>query len=217
MPSKPARRFDVRAFLDSGDVETASRSYRRWQRVFSQGDAGRTVLYIQSGGVKLSVRSKAGKEVAVAMLGPGDFFGEGCMAGQPRRIGSATAVRLSTIVALEKAEMLRLLHRQPAVADRFITHLLTTNSRIEGALVDTLFNHDEKRLARTLLLLARYGRQDRPEPVLPRVSRAKLAKLVGLSRGALDVSLKKFERMGLVEPGRNLKVDHSLLSVVLYK
>src|ERR1700680_1174257 len=174
MPPKQTRPFDVRAFLDSAGAEKKSLKYRRAEGIFSQGYVCDTVMYIHTGGVKLSVRSKTGKEVIVAMLGPGDFFGEGCMAGQPRRMGSATAITLSTIVVLKKKEMLRLLHKQPDLADRFITHMLGTNIRIEEDLVDQLFNHDEKRLARTLLLLARYGKQDKPEPVLPRISQAQL-------------------------------------------
>jgi len=174
-------------------------------------------MYIQAGGVKLSVRSKTGKEVIVAMLGPGDFFGEGCMAGQPRRMGSATAITTSTIVQLRKKEMLRLLHRQPDLADRFITHMLGTNIRIEEDLIDQLFNHDEKRLARTLLLLARYGSQDKPEPVLTRISQVKLAKMAGTTRARVEFFMKKFKRLGFVEPGRGLKINKSLLSVVLHE
>jgi CRP/FNR family transcriptional regulator, cyclic AMP receptor protein len=217
MPSKPPRAFDVQLFLDSANVEKKSLQFRRSEGIFSQGDLCNTVMYIQAGGVKLSVRSKTGKEVVVAMLGPGDFFGEGCMAGQPRRIGSATAMTSSTIVVLKKKEMLRLLHKQPDLADRFITHMLGTNIRIEEDLIDQLFNHDEKRLARTLLLLARYGRQDKPQPVLPRISRTKLAKMAGTTRSRVEFFMKKFKRLGFVEAGRDLKVNSSLLSVVLHE
>jgi CRP/FNR family transcriptional regulator, cyclic AMP receptor protein len=217
MPSKQPRPFDVQVFLDSASVEKRSLQYRRSENIFSQGDACDTVMYIHTGGVKLSVCSKTGKEVVVAMLGPGNFFGEGCMAGQPRRMGSATAITLSTIVELKKKEMLRLLHKQPDLADRFITHMLGTNIRIEEDLIDQLFNHDEKRLARTLLLLARYGRQDKPEPVLPRISQAKLAKMSGTTLSRVEFFMKKFERLGFVEAGRELKINNSLLSVVLHE
>jgi CRP/FNR family cyclic AMP-dependent transcriptional regulator len=211
------RPFDVRALFESAGVEKKSQEYRRAEGIFSQGDACHTVMYIQTGGVKISVRSKTGREVVVAMLGPGDFFGEGCMAGQPRRMGSATAISVSTIVSLKKDEMLRLLHKRPGLADRFITHIRGTNIRIQGDLVGQLFNHHEKRLARTLLVLARYGRQDNPEPVLPRVSQAKLAKLAGSSPAKVDFFMKKFKRLGFVEAGRALKINSSLLSVVLHE
>ena len=216
MPSSQTRPFDVRVLLESAGVEKKRLEYRRTEGIFSQGDVCNTVMYIQTGGVKLSVRSKTGKEVVIAMLGPGDFFGEGCMAGQPRRMGSATALTLSTIVVLKKKEMLRLLHQQPALADRFITHMLGTNIRIEEDLIGQLFNHDERRLARTLLLLARYGRQDKPEPVLPRLSRTKLAKMVGTSTSRVDFFMKKFKRLGFIEAGRALTINNSLLSVVLH-
>jgi CRP/FNR family cyclic AMP-dependent transcriptional regulator len=215
-PSTQARAFDVRVFLDSAGVEKKSLEYRRGEGIFSQGDVSDTVMYVQTGGVKLSVRSKMGKEVVVAMLGPGDFFGEGCMAGQPRRIGSATAITLSAIAVLKKKEMQRLLHSQPGLAGRFITHMLGTNLRIEGDLVDELFNHDEKRLARTLLLLARYGSQGQPEPVLPQISQAKLAKMAGSTPSKVEFFMKKFKRLGFIEAGRELKVNSSLLSVVLH-
>jgi CRP-like cAMP-binding protein len=216
MPPRQTRPFDVRLFLDSADVEKQSLEYRRAEGIFSQGDVCNTVMYIQTGGVKLSVRSKTGREAVVARLGPGAFFGEGCMAGQPRRMGSATAITLSTIVVLKKKAMLRLLHTQPDLADRFMTHMLGTNIRIEGDLVDQLFNQDEKQLARTLLLLARYGRQDTTEPVLPRISQARLAKMAGTTRSRVEFFMKKFKRLGFVEAGRGLKINSSLLSVVLY-
>ena len=217
MPAKQARSFDVKALLDSAGVQKKSLEYRRGEGIFSQGDACNTVMYIQAGGVKLSVRSITGKEAIVAMLGPGDFFGEGSMAGQPRRMGSATAITSSTIVVLKKKEMLRLLHSQPGLSGRFITHMLGTNVRIEGDLVDQLFNHDEKRLARTLLLLARYGGLNEPETVLPRISQTKLAKMAGTTLPKVEFFLKKFKRLGFIAPGRALKINNSLLSVVLHE
>jgi len=216
VPVEPPRSSDIYAFLDSAMVKNKSLKYRRGEEIFTQGDVGNTVLYIRTGGVKLSVRSKIGKEVVVAMLGPRDFFGEGCMAGQPRRMGSATALTWSTIVVFKKNDMLRLLHTQPIFADRFIAHMLGANIRIEEDLIDQLFNHAEKRLARTLLLLARYGRQDIPEPVLPRLSRTKLAKMAGTTTSNVDSLIKKFRRLGFIEAGRPLMINSSLLSVVLH-
>lgn len=209
--------FDVRAFLDSPAVEKHTRNYRRTEDIFSQGDPSSTVMYIQKGGVKLSVRSKTGREAVVAMLGPGDFFGEGCMSGQPRRMGSATAVTPSTIVVLKNKEMLRLLHEQPGLSDGFITHLLGANTRIEQDLVDQLFDHTEKRLARTLLLLARYGGQNAPESLLPRITQTALAKMAGTTRSRVGFFLKKFERLGFLEAGRAIKINNGLLSVVLHE
>jgi CRP-like cAMP-binding protein len=163
------------------------------------------------------VRSNAGREAVVAMVGPGDFFGEGCLAGQPVRMGSATAVTLSTILVLKKDRMVRLLHKQPELANRFIDHMLGTNIRFEQDLTNQLFNHDEKRLARTLLLLARYGKQDKPQRVLPQISQQKLAKMVGTTRANVGFFMKKFHRLGFIEDDDGLKINKSLLSVVLHE
>ena len=217
MPFKQTRPFDVRVFLDSADVRKTSLEVRRTEGIFSQGDVCNTVMYIETGGVKLSVRSQTGKEVVVAMLGPGAFFGEGCMAGQPRRMGSATALTSSTIVVVKKKEMLRLLHTQPALADRFITHMLGANIRIEEDLIDQLFTHEEKRLARTLLLLARYGREHQPASVLPRMTQARLAQIAGTSRSSVGFFLKKFKRLGFIDPGPALTINSSLLGVILHE
>jgi CRP/FNR family transcriptional regulator, cyclic AMP receptor protein len=160
VPSKRKIAFNAQAFLESSGVARKVVEYRRNEVVFSQGDACESVLYIQKGGVKLSVLSKTGREAVVAMLGPGDFFGEGCLAGQPVRMGSATANMDSTILVVDKEAMVSLLHRQHALSDRFIAHMLARNIRIEEDLVDQLFNSSAKRLARTLLLLARYGKHD---------------------------------------------------------
>ena len=176
------------------------------------------MLYIQSGGVKLSVLSKTGKEAVVAMLGPGDFFGEGCLAGQPVRMGSATAMTPSAILLVEKAQMVRLLHRQHAMSDRFIAHMLTRNIRIEEDLIDQLFNSSEKRLARMLLLLARYGKEDKPIRTVPRVSQETLAEMIGTTRSRVNFFLNKFKKLGFIEydSERPIKVNKSLLSVVLH-
>src|SRR2546425_10739322 len=167
MRSKSGRSFSVQEFLDSEGIARKIVEYRRAEAIFTEGDPCESVLYIQKGGVKLSVLSKTGREAVVAMLGPGDFFGEGCLAGQPVRMGSATAITGSTILAIDKDQMVRLLHKQHALSDRFISHMLTRNLRIQEDLVDQLFNSSEKRLARALLLLTRYGKFDEPGKGVP--------------------------------------------------
>ena len=210
--------FNAQAFLDSAGLSKTIVQYGRDEVIFTQGDASEHVLYVQSGGVKLSVISKRGKEAVVAMLGPGDFFGEGCLAGQPIRMGSATAITPSAILRVEKAQMVRLLHRQHEMSDRFIAHMLTRNIRIEEDLIDQLFNSSEKRLARTLLLLARYGKEDKPIRTVPRVSQETLAEIVGTTRSRVNFFLNKFKKLGFIEYDgeRPIKVNKSLLSVVLH-
>ncbi len=176
------------------------------------------VLYIQAGGVKLSVLSKTGREAVVAMLGPGDFFGEGGLAGQAVRVGSASAITPSTILLIEKDRMVKLLRKQHGMSDRFIAHMLARNIRIEEDLIDQLFNSSEKRLARTLLLLARYGSQDKPSRVVPRISQETLAEMVGTTRSRVNFFLNKFKKLGFIEYKGELplKINSSLLSVVLH-
>jgi len=221
LPTTPAtstRAFDVGAFLDGAGVGRTTQHYARGDAIFTQGQASEHVMYIASGGVKLSVLSKAGREAIVAMLGPNDFFGESCLAGQRLRMGSATAITPSTIVLIEKAEMVKLLHRQHAMSDRFIAHMLARNLRIEEDLIDQLFNSAEKRLARALLLLARYGKQDRPVRVVPKVSQETLAEIIGTTRSRVNFFLNKFKKLGYIEYDgeRPLKINSSLLSVVLH-
>jgi CRP/FNR family transcriptional regulator, cyclic AMP receptor protein len=216
MSTRPARAFDAQTFLNSAGVARKIVTFKRAESVFSQGDACDSVMYIQKGGVKLSVRSHAGREAVVAMLGPGEFFGEGCLAGQPIRMGNATALTLSMILVLKKDAMLRLLHSEPMLADTFITHMLGTNIRIEEDLLQQLFNHHERRLARALLLLARYGMRDEPERVLPTVSTEKLAKMAGTTRSNVSFFMKKFKRLGFIDDNHGLTVNKSLLSVVLH-
>jgi len=213
-----AHDFNAQAFLDSAGLAKTIVQYGRDEAIFTQGDPCEHVLYVQSGGVKLSVLSKTGKEAVVAMLGPGDFFGEGCLAGQPVRMGSATAMTPSAILLVEKAQMVRLLHRQHAMSDRFIAHMLTRNIRIEEDLIDQLFNSSEKRLARMLLLLARYGKEDKPIRTVPRVSQETLAEMVGTTRSRVNFFLNKFKKLGFIEYDgeRPIKVNKSLLSVVLH-
>ena len=210
--------FNAEAFLESAGLAKTIIQYGRDEVVFTQGDASEHVLYVQSGGVKLSVVSKTGKEAVVAMLGPGDFFGEGCLAGQAIRMGSATAITPSAILRVEKAQMVRLLHGQHEMSDRFIAHMLTRNIRIEEDLIDQLFNSSEKRLARTLLLLARYGKEDKPIRTVPRVSQETLAEIVGTTRSRVNFFLNKFKKLGFIEYDgeRPIKVNKSLLSVVLH-
>jgi CRP-like cAMP-binding protein len=216
MESKQKATFNAQAFLDSAGVARTIVEYQRADVIFSQGDTCESVLYIQKGAVKLSVLSKTGKEAVVAMLGPGDFFGEGCLAGQNVRMGSATAITPSTILFVEKDEMVRLLHQQHALSDRFIAHTLARNIRIEEDLVDQLFNSSEKRLARTLLLLARYGKQDTPVTAVPKISQETLAEMVGTTRSRVNFFMNKFQRLGFIDYKDGLKVNNSLLTVVLH-
>jgi CRP/FNR family cyclic AMP-dependent transcriptional regulator len=210
--------FNAEAFLKSTGVTKRVVQYGRGDAVFTQGDACGHVMYIQAGGIKLSVLSKTGREAVVAMLGPGDFFGEGCLAGQPFRMGTATAITPSTILLVAKEKMVTLLHSEHAMSDRFISHMLARNIRIEEDLVDQLFNSSEKRLARTLLLLARYGKQAQPVRVLPRLSQATLAEMIGTTRSRVNFFLNKFKKLGFIEYDGELplKVNSSLLSVVLH-
>ena len=173
-------------------------------------------MYLQQGSVKLSVLSKTGKGAIVAMLGPGHFFGEGCLAGQPRRMATATAMSATTVLVVEKAHMVEMLHTQPALSDRFIIHMLARNIRIEEDLVDQLFNSSEKRLARALLLMARYGKDDEPQLVLHNVSQETLAEIVGTTRSRINFFMNKFRDLGFIEYNGELKVNSSLLSVVLH-
>ena len=216
MESKQKGTFDANAFLESAGVARKIVDYRRSEAIFTQGDPCDSVLYIQKGGVKLSVLSKTGREAVVAMLGPGDFFGEGCLAGQPVRMGSATALTSSTILQVDKDQMVRLLHKQHSLSDRFIAHMLARNIRIEEDLVDQLFNSSEKRLARTLLLLARYGKQDAPQKAVPKISQETLAEMVGTTRSRVNFFMNKFKRLGFIDYNDGLKVHNSLLTVVLH-
>jgi CRP/FNR family transcriptional regulator, cyclic AMP receptor protein len=210
--------FNAQAFLGSAGVAKTIGEYGRGETIYTQGEACEHVMYIQTGGVKLSVLSKTGKEAVVAMLGPGDFFGEGCLAGQPFRMGSATAITPSTILLVAKDKMVALLHKQHAMSDRFISHMLSRNVRIEEDLIDQLFNSSEKRLARALLLLARYGTQQRPARVVPKISQETLAEMIGTTRSRVNFFLNKFKKSGFIEYNGELplKINSSLLSVVLH-
>ena len=217
MESTKKGTFTVHGFLGSAGIARKVVEYRRAEVIFTQGDPGESVLYIQKGGVKLSVLSKTGREAVVAMLAPGDFFGEGCLAGQPVRMGSATAITDSIILLVDKDQMARLLHQQHALSDRFIAHMLARNIRIEEDLIDHLFNSSEKRLARTLLLLARYGKPDTPVRAVPKISQETLAEMVGTTRSRVNFFMKKFQRLGFINYKDGLKVNNALLTVVLHE
>ena len=210
---KPA--FDVEAYLASTGGEHKVAQYRRGAVVFAQGDRGHDVRYLQKGAIKLSVLSQSGKEAVVAMLGPGDFFGEGVLAGQSIRIATATAAASSSVLIIAKDAMATLIHTEPAFAERFISYMVTRNIRIEADLVDQLFNSSEKRLARALLLLARYGK-DNPKPTLPKISQETLAEMIGATRSRVNFFMNKFRRLGLIEYNGGIRVNSALLSVVLH-
>ena len=216
MKSKRNVSFDAQAFLESAGIAKKIVEYRRADAIFTQGDPCDHVLYIQTGTVKLSVLSKGGREAVVAMLGPGEFFGEGCLAGQPVRVGSATATTDSSVLLIDKNQMVRLLHKQHALSDRFIAHMLARNIRIEEDLIDQLFNSSEKRLARTLLLLARYGKHDKPVRAVPPVSQETLAEMVGTTRSRVNFFMNKFKKLGFIEYNGDIKINQSLLTVVLH-
>ena len=207
--------FDAEKYLEATGPAAKVVKYRKGQVIFSQGDPSRDVRYIQKGAVKLSVLSRIGKEAVVAMLAPGDFFGEGALAGQSVRIGTAVAMSASSVLTIDKDAMTRLLHKEPTFSDRFITYMLTRNLRIEADLVDHLFNSSEKRLARTLLLLARYG-QANPQRTLPKISQETLAEMIGATRTRVNFFMNKFRKLGFIEYNGGLKVNTSLLSIVLH-
>src|ERR1700731_1438458 len=212
------RAFDAQAFLDSAGVARRVVEYRGSQKIYSQGDLATHVMYIQKGGVKLSVVNEVGKEAVLAILGPGDFFGEGVMAGQSVRMGTAAAVTPTTLLVIEKKEMIRVLHAEHAFSDRFVSYMLSRNIRIEEDLVDQLFNSSEKRLARTLLLLAQYGKEPQPEKMLPKVSQEMLSEMVGTTRSRVNFFMNKFRKLGFIQYNNGgLQVHSSLLSVVLHE
>jgi CRP/FNR family cyclic AMP-dependent transcriptional regulator len=214
--SKKQVLFNAQAFLDSAGVERTVKEFKRTEVIYSQGDAATSVMYLREGGVKLTVVSESGKEAVIAILRPGDFFGEGCMAGQPVRMGTASAVASCTVLVIDKAAMFKVLHDQQDMSDRFITFMLARNIRIEEDLVDQLFNSSEKRLARTLLLLARYGKDDKPHAVLRDISQETLAEMIGTTRSRVNFFMNKFKKLGFIKYNGELQINTSLLSVVLH-
>jgi len=216
MIAKAKLPFDPHIFLTKvGDGRTIA-DYRKNQKVFSQGDPADAIFYIQNGKVKLTVISKQGKEAVVGILGTADFFGEGCLAGQPLRMATATAISACVIVRLEKRSTLRVLHDEPTFSELFLAHLLARNIRLEEDLVDQLFNSSEKRLARVLLLLANFGKEGKPEPVIAKISQETLAEIIGTTRSRVSFFMNKFRKLGLIDYNGGLQVHSSLLNIVLH-
>jgi CRP/FNR family cyclic AMP-dependent transcriptional regulator len=215
-PSKKRAAFDPRAFLSKVGRGRTIAKYRTNQIVFAQGEEADSVFFIEEGKVKVTVVSEQGKEAVVAVLGRGEFSGEGCLAGQPRRMATATAMTECEIMRLEKAAVIRVLHAEPAFSEMFVSHLLARNIRVEEDLVDQLFNSSEKRLARALLLLANFGKEGRPEPIIAKISQETLAEMIGTTRSRVSFFMNKFRQLGFIEYNGNLVVNSSLLSVVLH-
>jgi len=216
MTPKAKPLFDPKSFLAKvGEGKTIA-EYSKSQMVFSQGDPANAVFYIQKGKVKLTVVSNAGKEAVIALLGAGDFLCEGCLAGQPLRMATATAISSSSIVRLEKEAMIRVLHEEPAFSEMFLSYVLSRNMRIEEDLVDQLFNSSERRLARVLLLLSHFGKEGKPEPVIAKISQETLAEMIGTTRSRVSFFMNKFRKMGFIEYNGGLHVHSSLLNIVLH-
>jgi CRP/FNR family transcriptional regulator, cyclic AMP receptor protein len=215
--SSKKHNFNAQLYLASVGVARKVVEYQRSEKAYSQGDPATNVLYIQKGEIKLSVVNEVGKEAVVAMLGPGNFFGEGGMAGQLVRMGTATAIAPTTLLVIEKQEMIRVLHAEHAFSDHFVAYMLARNIRIEQDLVDQLFNSCEKRLARTLLLLTRYGKRDHPKKMLPKVSQEVLAGMIGATRSRVNFFMNKFKKLGFIGYDGGLHINTSLLNVVLHE
>jgi CRP/FNR family cyclic AMP-dependent transcriptional regulator len=213
-PKKSA--FDAQVFLQSVGASRRTEEFRKKQAIFYQGEPADSIMYVQKGSVKLTVVNEGGKEAVVAIFGPGDFFGEGAMAGQKLRMGTATAIVPTTVLIVEKDEMTRVLHAEHDLSDRFITYMLLWNIRVEADLIDQLFNSTEKRLARTLLLLARYGKEDQPQEVFQKVSQETLAEMIGATRSRVNMFMNKFRKLGFIEYNGGVKINKSLLTVVLH-
>jgi CRP/FNR family cyclic AMP-dependent transcriptional regulator len=209
--------FNAEAYLASGGVARKVVEYRRSEKAYSQGDPATDVMYIQKGDMKLSVVNEVGKGAVVAILGPDDFFGEGCLACQSVRRETAAALTPATVLAIQKKEMIRVLHAERAFADRFMTYMLERIGRIEEDLIDQLFNSSEKRLARTLLLLTRYGMQEEPQKMLPKLSQEMLAEMIGTTRSRVNFFMTKFRKLGFIGYDGGLHINPSLLTVVLHE
>ncbi len=213
---KVKQTFDPKKFLAEIGAGRTRADYEKNQTIISQGDAADSLFYIQKGKVKLTVVSSHGKEAVIALLGPGDFFGEGCLTGQPLRMAGAQAMVECSIMRLEKEAIIALLHDQPTFAELFLNYVLARNIRIEEDLVDHLFNSSEKRLARVLLLLANFGKEGKPEPVIPKISQELLAEIVGTTRPRISFFMNRFRKLGFIEYNGGLYVHNSLLNVVLH-
>jgi CRP/FNR family cyclic AMP-dependent transcriptional regulator len=208
--------FDVEVFLNTVGGGRSVSSYRKNQKVFSQGAPADAVFYIQEGKVKVCVVSEEGKEAVVALHGTGDFFGEGCLNGHPLRMATVLTMTECVIMRIEKAAIVRVLHDEPKFSEKFMSHLLSRNSRVEEDLVDQLFNSSEKRLARVLLLMANFGKEAKPEPVIPKISQETLAEMVGTTRSRVSLFMNKFRKLGFIKYNGDLEVHNSLLNVVLH-
>ena len=209
--------FDAQVFLQSVGASRRVEEFRKKQAIFSQGQPADSIMYVLKGSVKLTVVNEGGKEAVVAIFGFGDFFGEGGIAGQTIRMGTATAIAPTTVLIIGNEEMTHLLHAEHELSDRFIAHMLARNIRVEADLIDQLFNSTEKRLARTLLLIARYGQEDRPESVLHKVSQEMLAEMIGTTRSRVNMFMNKFRKLGFIEYNGGIKINQSLLTVVLHE
>ena len=217
MPQKGKLPFDPKAFLTKANGGRTISKYRKNQVVFSQGDPADSVFYIQDGKVKVTVLSEQGKEAVVAVLGPDEFCGEGCMTGQSRRVATTTAMTECVIMRLEKGAIVRVIHDEPAFSELFISHLLARTIRVEADLVDQLFNSSEKRLARALLLLANFGKEGRPETIIAKISQETLAEMIGTTRSRVSRFMNKFRQLGLIDYNGHIEVHRSLLNVVLHE
>jgi CRP/FNR family cyclic AMP-dependent transcriptional regulator len=215
MKRKAKLPFDPKVFLSKVNGGRVISDYRKGKIVYRQGEPADSVFYIQSGKIKTTVVSEQGKEAVVALLGAGDFFGEGCLTGQPLRLSTVSAMTDCVIVRIAKADITRVIHEEPAFAELFISHLLARNSRVEEDLVDQLFNSSEKRLARVLLLLANFGKEGRPEPVIAKISQETLAEMIGTTRSRVSHFMNKFRELGLINYNGSIEVHSSLLNVVL--
>ena len=216
MATSASSPFDPKTFLATVNHGRTVFDYRTEDAVFLQGSPADAVFYIQKGSIKITVTSKQGKEAVVAILGPGDFFGEGCLIGQPLRLATARAMAESEVMRVSKSEMIRVIHAEPTFGELFIAHLLTRNSRAEEDLVDQLFNSSEQRLARTLLLLANFGKEDGPQPIKTRISQETLAEIIGSTRPRVSNFMNKFRKLGFIEYNGDLQIHSSLLSVLLH-
>ena len=214
--AKKRRKFDPQLFLSTIDGGRKIVAVSKKQTIFGQGDSSDAVFYIQKGKVKLTVVSKTGKEATIGVLNEGDFFGEGCLTGQPLRMCSATAMTDCTVMRIDKKSMLEVIHRERAFSDMFVAYLLARNIRYEEDLVDQLFNSSEKRLARILLLLAHFGKEGKPEVAIPKISQETLAEMVGTTRGRVSFFMNRFRKLGFVRYNGELEVHSSLLDVVLH-
>jgi CRP/FNR family cyclic AMP-dependent transcriptional regulator len=213
-PKNP--RFEVEKYLQTAGVERKIVNYTKGQVIFSQGEPCHGVMYLQRGGVKLSITSSAGKEAVIAMLDAGEFFGEGAIAGQPMRVATATATESTSVLLIARQEMIRVLHEEHEFSDRFVAYMLQRNVRVEEDLTDQLFNSSEKRLARALLLVARYGKKDQPEKVIAKISQETLAEMIGTTRSRVSFFMNRFRKLGYIKYNGGLSINSSLLRVVLH-